>query len=85
MISKYNKVLFVLVLTVLVLTGLWAIDIGASALISDSYVEGLFGVRNAVTQYHFGLVLSFMGFFILCCMYLYEILKNKEKENDRKS
>jgi len=72
----FFKISLVLILMFIMVTGLWAIDIGVSGMLVGRDVEGLFGVRKAVTQYHIGLGLSMTAFVILNLLYLYQLLKN---------
>jgi hypothetical protein len=78
------KILLVVILGIFLVSGLWAIDIGASAMMMsigagmDTVAQGLFGIRSPNTQYHLGMVLIILAFLILAAMYLHEVLRGKE-------
>ena len=76
--ERLNSLIAIVVLFVV---GLWCIDIGASAMVLESsgvevFVQTLFLVRTAQSQYHIGLILSLACFVILACLYISEILKD---------
>jgi hypothetical protein len=66
------------------MSGLWAIDIGSSAMCweemseSTGQAQGLAFVRSANNQYHIGLGLVYLVFFIQLAWMLYLILNTKD-------
>jgi hypothetical protein len=75
----YSKMAILVLFIVIVMTGLWGIDIGASALIVGADVTGFLGIRSANFQYHLGLALVFITFLIQTFWILSYFLKFKEK------
>ena len=80
----FTKILIILMLQFAIISGMWAVDIGASTLIAQSctsevtyQVQGLLFTRDANTQYHLGLGIIYSAFFILSCLYLYTIISKK--------
>jgi len=56
---KFNKIMCLFLLQFFLLTGMWAIDIGASGMVweavyGNAQAEGLGFVRSASNQYHIG-------------------------------
>jgi hypothetical protein len=64
----------VVLLIFLFMLGIWAVDIGASAMLSGGSVVYLFGTRTAVEHYHIGLVLSQLSFFTLSLLFIFYII-----------
>lgn len=73
-------------LILMLMVGIWAIDIGVSGMIADaqhgfqSKAIGLFGERPAIAHYHLGLVLTMLSGFVLVVtniIYLVRDLKNE--------
>jgi len=65
--NKMYIIMIIVMLNILCVTtlmlGIWAVDIGASAMtIDDGYIITLVGDRNPVDHYHWGLWLSQMSF-----------------------
>lgn len=79
-IKLLNKVFLLIVLTILLVSGFWAVDIGASTMISDaasgsaSYIGGYGFIRTPIQQYHLGFILILIAFLILVISYLFEII-----------
>ena len=66
----------------LLISALWAIDIGASgmaweAAYGEGQVQGLLFIREANTQYHLGLGIVYIVFFIQLLWMLNIIFKNQ--------
>ena len=61
-------------LSVFFMSGLWAVDIGASSMINKGYVEGLNWTRSGTEQYHLGLLMSLASFLLVCLLFLQEIV-----------
>lgn len=85
--ETYLKIVFVMTLQFMIISGLWAVDIGTSALVSQNSfpdaqfkTQGLLFTRDANTQYHLGLALVYLSFFILSCIYIYSILNEKKRQ-----
>jgi len=81
---KFNKILILFLLQFFLLSGFWAIDIGASGMVWESVygqaeATGLGFYRGATTQYHLGLMLVYIVFFIQLTWLLYVILNKKDK------
>lgn len=79
----FNKILILLLLQFFLLTGLWAIDIGASGMVweavySEAEAVGLGFSRGASTQYHLGLLIIYIVFFIQLSWILFMILNQKD-------
>lgn len=71
-------------LTILFMSGLWAIDIGASGIASeelgvDFQAQGLGFIRSANAQYHLGLMLSMISFLLLSFICIFLLFKEKRK------
>ena len=86
--SKYIKIIVIITLEMFLLSGLWAIDIGSSALCWEQQIEatgiakGLAFARSPNIQYHIGLLLVYIVFFIMSAMVIYElIIKRDDKQN----
>jgi len=80
--KKRSKINSIILLTILFVTGLWTVDIGASALALQSagfdvQVQTLFFIRSASQQYHIGLMLALLSFIIICLMFVNEVLNDK--------
>ena len=82
---KFNKILILFVLQFFLLTGFWAIDIGSSAICweqmysNTAQAQGLGFLRSANNQYHIGLGLVYVVFFIQLAWMLWLILNKKNK------
>ena len=80
---KFNKILILFLLQFFLLSGLWAIDIGSSAMCweqtyaNTAQAQGLGFLRSANNQYHIGLGLVYIVFFIQLAWLLYVIIKSK--------
>jgi len=86
--SKFSKIMCLILLQFLLLSGLWTIDIGASIMNFESAgieseASGLFGIRDGSTQYHLGLMIVYVVFMIQLAWLLYIILNQKEVKDDR--
>jgi len=87
---KFNKILILFLLQFFLLSGFWAIDIGASAMCwEQSYAgaaqaQGLGFLRSANNQYHLGLIIVYIVFFLQLSWMLWAILNWKSKEDDIK-
>lgn len=78
-IRIFYRVCALLILTFFFISGLWAVDIGASGFgIESGYVQGLFGIRSSNVQYHLGLMASTMSFLILSVLFMGEVIFRKE-------
>lgn len=80
---KFVKILCLFFLQFMLISGLWAVDIGASGMVWDaiygqSQAQGLGFVHSANTHYHIGLMLIYVSFLIQLCWLLYFILKRKK-------
>jgi len=77
---KFNKILILITLQFFLLSGLWAIDVGSSAMCWEqtysgtAQAQGLGFLRSANNQYHIGLGLVYIIFFIQTSWLLYMIL-----------
>jgi len=79
----YVKILWITLLQFLLLSGLWAIDIGASLMNFESAgvkgeAIGLFGSRDGNTHYHIGLGLVYLVFMIQLMWLSYLIVKEEK-------
>lgn len=79
--KRFRRILVILLLQFFLISGLWAIDIGATILNYESAgvpgeAIGLFGSRDGNTQYHIGLGVVYMVFAIQTSWLLILILKN---------
>ena len=68
--SSLNQVavmiFMVIVVAIIFMVGLWAVDIGASAMnLGIQYVQNFFGFTPSNELYHAGLVLSTVAFMVL--------------------
>jgi len=78
--KKFNRILFLLFLQFLLISSFWAIDIGASAMCweqtyaNTGQAQGLSFLRSANNQYHIGLGIVYVVFFIQLAWLLYVIL-----------
>ena len=78
------KLVQLVLLTVLFMTGLWAVDIGASAMVMQAagqevVVQTLLVKNNPAFHYHVGLLLSLFAF--IAMFYTGFIQKNARKNN----
>jgi len=86
---KFTKILILFVLQFFLLSGFWAIDIGSSAMCweqtysNTAQAQGLGFLRSANSQYHIGLGLVYIVFFIQLAWLLYVIL-NKDTKKELK-
>jgi hypothetical protein len=80
-LSLYSKIVFLILFMIVIMTGLWGIDIGASAMIVGSDVIGLLGIRSGNVQYHLGLGLVLMTFLIQTLWLLYYIVKDTKRQD----
>ena len=83
---KFNKIMILFLLQFFLLTGFWAIDIGASGMVWEavygpSQAAGLAFARSAVTQYHIGLMLVYLVFIIQTAWMLWMILNYSQKSH----
>jgi len=82
-----QKLMQIVLLTILFMTGLWAADVGASAMILqasgvDVIVKTLLTENNPAFHYHLGLMLCLISF--VCMVYLCFIAKDsKEKKKGK--
>ena len=83
--TKFVKILLIVMLQFFLLSGFWAIDIGASAMCWEEQssgvgqAQGLGFIRSASNQYHIGLGLVYIVFFIQLAWMLYIILGAKDE------
>ena len=83
---KFNKILILFLLQFFLLSGLWAIDIGSSAMCweqtyaNTGQAQGLAFLRSANNQYHIGLGLVYVVFFIQLAWLLFMILNRKKED-----
>ena len=63
------------ILTFFFMTGMWAVDVSVGSMLSNGEVVGLFGSREPVVQYHYGLLLSGLSFLVICFMLMYKTVK----------
>ena len=83
---KFNKILILFLLQFFLLSGFWAIDIGSSAMCweqtyaNTGHAQGLGFLRSANNQYHIGLGLVYVVFFIQLAWLLYMILNRKDED-----
>ena len=78
----FNKILILFLLQFFLLTGLWALDVGASGMVweavyGEAEAVGLGFGRGAITQYHLGLMLVYVVFLIQLAWMLWMILNTK--------
>jgi hypothetical protein len=66
------------------MTGLWGVDIGASAMIVGSDVIGLLRIRSGNVQYHIGLGLIIITFLVQTLWLLHYIIKEEYIKEERK-
>jgi len=83
---KFNKILILVLLQFFLLSGFWAIDIGSSAMCweqtydNTAQAQGISFLRSANNQYHLGLGLVYVVFFIQLAWLLYIILSKEDKK-----
>ena len=81
---SFNKIIILFVLQFFLLSGFWAIDIGSSAMCweemsqTTGQTQGLAFIRSANNQYHLGLGIVYIVFFIQIAWLLYVILGDKK-------
>lgn len=81
----FIRILLILLLQFFIISGLWAIDIGASGMVWESVygqqgqVQGLGFVRSASNQYHLGLGIVYLTFFVQT-LWLIRIFVKEEKK-----
>ena len=69
-------------LTIFFMAGLWAVDIGASALATGVLaVEGFSFIRTPSQHYHLGLVTATVTFFIMAVITIKLLMKEETKNN----
>jgi len=93
--TKYIKILILFLLQFFLLSGLWAIDIGMSGMMfelgtdNEAVATGFGFMRTPNQQYHMGLLVVYLVFFVQVIWLLWVILtkisKLKEKKNGRKN
>ena len=76
---KYNKILLLFLLQFILLSSLWAIDVGASGMVLEqeygpAHAQGLAFLRSANNQYHLGLGLVYLVFFVQLAWLLWVII-----------
>ena len=82
---NFNKILILFLLQFFLLSGFWAIDIGSSAMCweqtysNTGQAEGLAFLRSANNQYHIGLGIVYVVFFIQLAWLSYVILSKEDK------
>lgn len=82
--NKFGKILILFLLQFLLLSGFWAIDIGSSAMCwEETYdgtakAQGLTFIRSANEQYHLGLGLVYLVFFLQLVWILNLIINKRE-------
>ncbi len=84
---KYNKILILFLLQFFLLSGFWAIDIGVSGMAWEQayglgQAEGLLFIRSPINQYHIGLGIVYVVFFIQLSWLLYVILSRPDIKKD---
>ncbi len=84
---KYNKILILVLLQFFLLSGLWAVDIGVSEMAWEqaygpAQAQGLLFIRSANAQYHIGLGIVYVVFFIQLSWLLYVILSRPDIKKD---
>jgi len=85
--KTYVKILILFMLQFFLLSGIWAIDVGSSAMCweqayeSIGQAQGLGFLRSANNQYHIGLGLVYLTFFIQVSwmMYIFIYPKGEKK------
>ena len=82
-----QKLMQIVLLIILFMTGLWAADVGASAMILqasgvDVIVKTLLTENNPAFHYHLGLMLCLISF--VCMIYLCFIADSKDKKKKGK-
>lgn len=88
MTNKFAKILILFLLQFLLLSGIWAIDIGSSGMCWEEIydgtakAQGLAFIRSANEQYHLGLGLVYLVFFLQLVWILNLIINTKEKQNE---
>jgi len=81
-LKYFNKFFFYITLVFIFVSGLWALDIGASGMISEAYTklnyitQGLGFIRTPVNQYHLGLLLATIVFMISICLNIIHTIKS---------
>jgi len=84
----FPKIMILFLLQFLLLSGFWAIDIGVSGICwedeygVDAQAQGLAFTRSANAQYHLGLGLVYVVFFIQLAWMLWLII-TREGKNDK--
>ena len=83
----FRRVMLLVLLQLLLMAGLWAIDIGASIMILESAgmlaeASGLFGVRGGSTQYHMGLMAVYVVFMIQLAWILYMVINERGRKTE---
>lgn len=81
--NKKVLVFILIVITFIFVSGLWAIDIGASGANMQSagyelQAEGLLFSRTPTAQYHLGLLIASVCFLVVVVMYIFKIIGDKE-------
>ncbi len=79
--GKFLKILLIILLQFFLLSGFWAVDVGISGMMwevaygSQGQATSLGFLRTPSNQYHLGLMIVYIVFFINIAWLLYVILK----------
>lgn len=82
--KKFCHATIAIVLLFFVLTGIWAVDIGASGMVLnekyniDLQVENGWVARSPMQHYHIGLWLIGISTMLLCILLMWNIIVNKK-------
>lgn len=75
--KKFTIAVILIGLTIMQMTSLWWLDISFSALASGQSLKSLIMVSNPYDHYHTALMVNLMTFFILSCITLIYIFKER--------
>lgn len=72
---RERYIISMLLLAVIFMTGLWSIDIGVTGMLNDLSVMTLLGFRTAADQYHLGLLVCLISFFMMAMLSISLVLR----------
>ena len=81
---KKVKIVLVLTLMLFFMTGIWLIDLGSSTLAIQKVVDVQLIAKSLTMTatpnqvYHIGLIMCGMTFYLLCIMFIFEVLKSED-------
>lgn len=65
---EQNAIFYLVLFTIFFISGLWTIDVGASAVANGMEIGTMFFIRDGLFQYHLGLVLTLASYIGVVCI-----------------